>query len=61
MQAYKLIINNPKAPNEVAFTRIYPTLKEAATILNQFKRADISGTIVDCMSFKEVTGETEND
>tara|TARA_B110000503_G_C6854423_1_gene292208 strand:+ start:391 stop:576 length:186 start_codon:yes stop_codon:yes gene_type:complete len=61
MQAYKLIINNPKAPDEIAFTRIYSTLKEAATILNQFKRADISGTIVDCMSFKEITGETEND
>jgi hypothetical protein len=61
MQAYKLIINNPKAPNEVAFTRIYPTLEEACKVLNHFNRADISGTIVDCITFKEITGVSKND
>ena len=58
MEAYKLIINTYEDPNEVAFTRIYPTLEEAVKILIDFKRANITGTIVDCMTFKEITNLT---
>ena len=42
----------------MAFTRIYPTLEEAVKILIDFKRANITGTIVDCMTFKEITNLT---
>tara|TARA_R110000751_G_scaffold40601_1_gene95913 strand:- start:2279 stop:2473 length:195 start_codon:yes stop_codon:yes gene_type:complete len=64
MKAYKLVINNREDPTEVAFTKIYPTLEEAVKVLIHFKRANITGTIVDCMTFKEVTnltGVTKND
>ena len=64
MEAYKLIINTYEDPTEVAFTRIYPTLEEAVKILLDFKRANITGAIVDCMTFEVVinlNGVTKND
>ena len=54
MTAYKLTIHT-LGTNEVAFTRIYETLEESLKILNQFKEAGITGTIMDCMNFEMVT------
>ena len=53
MTAYKLTIHT-LGTNEVAFTRVYETLEEASKILNQFKKAGITGTIMDCMAFQLV-------
>ena len=53
MEAYKLTIHT-LGTNEVAFTRVYETLEEACKILNQFKKAGITGTIIDCMTFQLV-------
>ena len=54
MTAYKLTIHT-LGTTEVAFTRIYETFEEALKILNQFKEAGITGTIMDCMNFEMVT------
>tara|TARA_R110001632_G_scaffold64303_1_gene152864 strand:+ start:466 stop:654 length:189 start_codon:yes stop_codon:yes gene_type:complete len=53
MTAYKLTIHT-LGTNEVAFTRVYETLEEASKILKQFKKAGITGTIMDCMTFQLV-------
>ena len=53
MEAYKLTIHT-LGTNDIAFTRVYETLEEASKILNQFKKAGITGTIMDCMTFQLV-------
>mgnify|MGYP006083107015 FL=1 len=53
MTAYKLTIHT-LGTTDIAFTRVYETLEEACKILNQFKKAGITGTIMDCMTFQLV-------
>ena len=57
MTAYKLTIHT-LGTTDIAFTRVYETLEEACKILNQFKKAGITGTIMDCMTFQLVEAQT---